>query len=170
MGSYNRATIVGNLGRDAELRYTQGGTAVSTLNVATTDTWKDKNDQKQERTEWHRVVVWGKQAESLNEYLVKGKQVLVEGSLQTRQWDDKGGVTRYTTEIKAQRVVLLGGGKGGGGRRPAPDDIDDDDRGRDRDRVGGDDLPDDPAPAIHDDDIPFAWLLPVLATIGSMLA
>jgi len=135
MGSYNRATIVGNLGRDAELRYTPGGTAVASISVATTETWNDKNTgQKKEQTEWHRVVIWGKQAESLEQYLTKGKQVLVEGRIQTRKWT-KDGVDRYTTEIKADRVVLLGGGgdgarSGGGGRR----------RQRDDEPVGGDEM------------------------------
>ena len=91
MGSVNKVILVGNLGRDAELRFTPGGAAVATLNMATTEVWNDKQGQKQEKTEWHRVVVWGKQAESLQEYLVKGKQIYVEGRLQTRQWDDKDG-------------------------------------------------------------------------------
>ena len=110
MGSVNKVILVGNLGRDAELRYTPGGAAVATLNLATTEVWNDKSGQKQEKTEWHRVVLWGKQAESLQEYLTKGKQIYVEGRLQTRQWDDKDGNKRYTTEIKADRITLLGGG------------------------------------------------------------
>ena len=123
MGSVNKVILVGNLGRDAELRYTPGGAAVATLNLATTEVWNDKNQQRQEKTEWHRVVLWGKQAESLQEYLTKGKQIYVEGRLQTRQWDDKDGNKRYTTEIKADRVTLLGssGGAGGGGRSGGPD-------------------------------------------------
>lgn len=116
MGSVNKVLLVGNLGRDAELRYSPGGAAVATLNMATTEVWNDKQGQRQEKTEWHRVVLWGKQAESLQEYLVKGKQIYVEGRLQTRQWDDKDGQKRYTTEIKADRVTLLGaGGHGRGG-------------------------------------------------------
>src|SRR4026207_2091386 len=114
MGSVNKVILVGNLGRDAELRYTPGGAAVATLNMATTEVWNDKGGQRQEKTEWHRVVLWGKQAESLQEYLTKGKQIYVEGRLQTRQWDDKDGNKRYTTEIKADRITLLGGGGGGG--------------------------------------------------------
>ena len=109
MGSVNKVILVGNLGRDAELRYTPGGAAVSSLNLATTEVWNDRNNQRQEKTEWHRVILWGKQAESLQEYLTKGKQIYVEGRLQTRQWDDKEGNKRYTTEIKADRVVLLSG-------------------------------------------------------------
>ena len=115
MGSVNKVILVGNLGRDAELRYTPGGAAVATLNMATTEVWNDKSGQRQEKTEWHRVVLWGKTAESLNEYLTKGKQIYVEGRLQTRQWDDKDGNKRYTTEIRGDRIVLLGGGGGRGG-------------------------------------------------------
>jgi single-strand DNA-binding protein len=114
MGSVNKVILVGNLGRDAELRYTPGGAAVSTLNMATTEVWNDKQGQRQEKTEWHRVILWGKQAESLQEYLTKGKQIYVEGRLQTREWE-KDGVKRYTTEIKADRITLLGGGGGGRG-------------------------------------------------------
>src|SRR4051794_28905564 len=109
MGSVNKVILVGNLGRDAELRYTPGGAAVATLNLATTEVWNDRENQRQEKTEWHRVIVWGKQAESLQEYLTKGKQIYVEGRLQTRQWNDKDGNKRYTTEIKTNRVTLLGG-------------------------------------------------------------
>jgi single-strand DNA-binding protein len=109
MGSVNKVILVGNLGRDSELRYTAGGAAVATLNLATTEVWNDRENQRQEKTEWHRVIVWGKQAESLQEYLTKGKQIYVEGRLQTRQWNDKDGNKRYTTEIKTNRVTLLGG-------------------------------------------------------------
>ena len=115
MGSVNKVILVGNLGRDAELRYTPAGAAVATINMATTEVWNDKSGQRQEKTEWHRVVLWGKQAESLAEYLTKGKQIYVEGRLQTRQWDDKDGNKRYTTEIRGDRIVLLGGGGGGRG-------------------------------------------------------
>ena len=115
MGTVNKVIIVGNMGRDAEIRYTPGGAAVATLSLATTDVWNDKAGQRQEKTEWHRVVLWGKQAETLAEYLTKGRQIYVEGRLQTRQWDDKDGNKRYTTEIRSDRVVLLGGrGEGGG--------------------------------------------------------
>jgi single-strand DNA-binding protein len=113
MGSVNKVILVGNLGRDAEMRFTPGGQAVATLNLATTEQWNDKEGQRQEKTEWHRIVVWGRQAETLSQYLVKGKQIYVEGRLQTRQWDDKDGNKRYTTEIKADRITLLGGGGGG---------------------------------------------------------
>ena len=146
MGSVNKVILVGNLGRDAELRYTPGGAAVATLNLATTEVWNDKGGQRQEKTEWHRIVLWGKQAESLQEYLTKGKQIYVEGKLQTRQWDDKDGNKRYTTEIKADRITLLGGG-GGGGRGEAMDR-----GGSSVSHSSGDEPPMEP---ITDDDIPF---------------
>jgi single-strand DNA-binding protein len=148
MGSVNKVILVGNLGRDAELRYTPGGAAVSTINMATTEVWNDKAGQRQEKTEWHRVVLWGKSAESLTEYLTKGKQIYVEGRLQTRQWDDKDGNKRYTTEIRGDRVVLLGGGGGG---RSAGSGMD---RGGDPTaaHTGGPDVPSEP---LSDDDIPF---------------
>ncbi len=145
MGSVNKVILVGNLGRDAELRYTPGGAAVATLSLATTDVWNDKGGQRQEKTEWHRVVLWGKPAESLSEYLTKGKQIYVEGRLQTRQWDDKDGNKRYTTEIRGDRVVLLSGG-GGGGRGASID--------RGGDAAVGHPAPE-PAEALTDDDIPF---------------
>jgi single-strand DNA-binding protein len=124
MGSVNKVILVGNLGRDAELRNTTGGNAVATLSLATTEVWNDRSGQRQEKTEWHRIVVWGKQAESLNEYLVKGKQIYVEGRLQTRKWEDKDGNDKYTTEVRADRITLLGGGQRseGGGRQQQFDD------------------------------------------------
>ena len=143
MGSVNKVILVGNLGRDAELRYTPGGAPVATLNLATTEVWNDKAGQKQEKTEWHRVVLWGKSAESLSEYLVKGKQIYVEGRLQTRQWDDKDGNKRYTTEIRADRITLLGSA-GGGGRSPQRG------AGAPMDEPMGE-----PAAELTDDDIPF---------------
>ena len=117
MGSVNKVILVGNLGGDAELRYTPGGTAVAKLRIATTETWTDRNSgQRQERTEWHNVDLWAKQAETLHEYLRKGRQIYVEGSLRTRQWDDRDGNKRYSTDVRADRVVLLGRGDGGGTR------------------------------------------------------
>jgi single-strand DNA-binding protein len=113
MGSVNKVILVGNLGRDAELRYTPGGAAVSTLNLATTEVFKDREGQKKEDTQWHRVILWGKTAETLQDYLTKGKQIYVEGKLQTRKWKDKDGNEKYTTEVKGDRVVLLSGGGGG---------------------------------------------------------
>src|SRR4051812_34027498 len=148
MGSVNKVILVGNLGRDAELRYTPGGAAVATLNLATTEVWNDKGGQRKEKTEGHRIVLWGKQAESLQENLTKGKQIYVEGRLQTRQWDDKDGNKKYTTEIKADRIPLLGGG-GGGGRSGG---MDRGERGGGQPGGGGDEPPMEP---ITDDDIPF---------------
>ena len=144
MGSVNKVILVGNLGRDAELRYTPGGAAVATINMATTEVWNDKQGQRQEKTEWHRVILWGKQAESLQEYLTKGKQIYVEGRLQTRQWDDKDGNKRYTTEITADRITLRGGGGGGRGGGMARAEAS---------ASGGIDEP--PMEPITDDDIPF---------------
>lgn len=117
MGSVNKVILVGNLGRDAELRYTPGGAAVAKFSIATTEMWNDKSGQRQERTEWHNIDLWGKQAETLSEYLVKGKQVYIEGRLQTDEYTDKEGVKRKSTKVRCDRVVLLGGG-GGGGRAP----------------------------------------------------
>jgi single-strand DNA-binding protein len=150
MGSVNKVILVGNLGRDAELRYTPGGAPVATLNLATTEVWNDKGGQRQEKTEWHRVVLWGKTAESLNEYLTKGKQIYVEGRLQTRQWDDKDGNKRYTTEIRGDRIVLLGGGGGGGGARQGAG------RATASAGAGGmDEHMGEPVSELSDDDIPF---------------
>jgi len=156
MGSVNKVILVGNLGRDAELRYTPGGAAVATINMATTEVWNDKGGQRQEKTEWHRVVLWGKSAESLTEYLTKGKQIYVEGRLQTRQWDDKDGNKRHTTEIRGDRIVLLGGGgggRGGGGmsRGGGAGAASEESAGG---HGGGAPSPDGPEP-ITDDDIPF---------------
>jgi single-strand DNA-binding protein len=114
MGSVNKVILVGNLGRDAEVRYTPGGAAVAKFSLATTEVWNDKGGQRQERTEWHNIDLWGKQAESLSEYLVKGKQVYVEGRLQTDEYTDKEGVKRKSTRVRCDRVVLLGGGSGRG--------------------------------------------------------
>jgi single-strand DNA-binding protein len=113
MASLNKVILIGNLGRDPEVKYTQSGTAVANLSVATNEVWTDRNGERQERTEWHRVVVWGKQAEIAAEHLAKGKQVYVEGSLQTRSWDDKEGNKRYTTEVRAARILMLGRPEGG---------------------------------------------------------
>lgn len=111
MASLNKVLIMGNLGQDPELRYTQNKTAVVTLNIATTESWT-KEGQRQEQTEWHRVIVWNKQAENCAKYLSKGRSVFVEGRLQTRSWDDKNGQKRYTTEITASSVQFLPGSNG----------------------------------------------------------
>ncbi len=158
MGSVNKVILVGNLGRDAELRYTPGGAAVATLNMATTEVWNDKTSgQKQEKTEWHRIVLWGKSAESLSEYLTKGKQIYVEGRLQTRKWQDKDGHDKYTTEVRGDRIVLLGGGGGGGGMagaaRPQQRSAG---AGASSGGGGGDQEPmGEPITDLTDDDIPF---------------
>ena len=141
MGSVNKVILVGNLGRDPEIRYTPSGAAVGNFTLATNEVWTDKSGEKKERTEWHRITVWGRTAEIAGEYLKKGRQVYIEGSLQTREWNDKEGNKRQTTEVKAQRVVMLGRGEGrgeGGGssdRQPAEMEA-----------------PQEPQP---DDDIPF---------------
>jgi len=109
MASVNKVIIVGNLGADPELKYTQNNTPVVNFRVATTDRWKDRNSgDQQERTEWHRIVAWSRLAEICNQYLRKGKQVYVEGRLQTRSWEDQDGNKRYITEIVAQTMQMLG--------------------------------------------------------------
>jgi single-strand DNA-binding protein len=131
MASVNKVILLGNLGRDPETRYTTGGDAVTNLNIATSEQWKDKSGEKQERTEWHRVVLFGRQAEVAGEFLKKGRSVYIEGRLQTRKYTDKDGVEKYSTEIVADRMQLLGSGRdssggdaefssGGGGARREP--------------------------------------------------
>src|SRR6187455_2698764 len=136
MASVNKVIIVGNLGRDPETRYMPDGGAITNISIATTEKWKDKNGEMQEKTEWHRVAFFGKLAEICGEYLKKGSQVYVEGRLQTRKWQDKDGNDKYTTEIVADRMQMLGsrqgmgggaaseppaerGGEGGGSSRPS---------------------------------------------------
>ena len=108
MAGVNKVFLIGNLGRDPEVRYTTSGTAVANFTLATTERWNDPSGERKEKTEWHRIVVWGKQAEIAGEYLAKGRQIYVEGSLQTREWTDREGQKRYTTEVKAQRFQMLG--------------------------------------------------------------
>lgn len=115
MASVNKAILIGNLGKDPEVRYMPSGEAIANITLATTDTWKDKSGEKQERTEWHRVSFFGRQAEVVGEYLKKGSQIYVEGRIQTRKWQDKEGQDRYTTEIVADRMQMLGGKSSGGG-------------------------------------------------------
>lgn len=134
----NKVIIIGNLGKDPEVRFTPNGQAVAKFPVATTEKWKDQQGQLQERTEWHNVVVWGKQAENCGQYLAKGRQVFVEGRIQTRNYDDKDGNKRYITEIVARDVRFLGGG---GGRAAQQDTV-------------GAPPGEDQAPAAEDD-IPF---------------
>ena len=141
MASLNRVMILGNLGRDPELRHTPSGRAVCTLNVATSESWTDQQSgERQERTEWHRVVVWGRSAENCAQYLKKGRQVFVKGKLQTRKWQDKEGQDRWSTEVHADRVQFIGsaGAGVGGGATPLDGEAE----------IG-------PPPASDNDDIPF---------------
>jgi len=138
--SVNKVILVGNLGADPEVRYTSGGTAVANLRLATNERWTDKSGQKQERTEWHKVVAWARQAEIAGEYFRKGQLLYVEGSLQTRQWEDRDGNTRYTTEIKAQLLRMLGSRDSHRTEEPA---------GMNQDTDYG------PEPQVSEDDIPF---------------
>jgi single-strand DNA-binding protein len=118
--SVNKVILVGRLGQNPEVRYTPSGSAVANFSVATNEAWTDKSGQKQERTEWHRVVVWGKLAELCNQYLQKGRQCYVEGRLQTREWTDKDGVKKYSTEVQAQTVQFLGADGARGAENRAP--------------------------------------------------
>tara|TARA_B100000925_G_C22006036_1_gene473729 strand:+ start:1335 stop:1793 length:459 start_codon:yes stop_codon:yes gene_type:complete len=115
--SVNKVIILGRLGQDPELKYTPGGAAVCNFSLATSESWTDKSGQKQEKTEWHRIVVWGKLAELCNQYLTKGRQAFVEGKLQTRSWDDNNGQKRYMTEINASTVQFIGGASATTGQR-----------------------------------------------------
>lgn len=162
MASVNKVILVGNLGRDPEVRYTPNGDAVANYSIATTETWKDKNGMRQEKTEWHNVVMYRRLAEIAGEYLKKGSQVYIEGRLQTRKWQDKQGNDRYTTEIVADHMQMLGQRDGGGasdrrgGSRqdyhPAPS------KGEGREQEPRQE-PKPPGPAVNfddmDDDIPF---------------
>ena len=136
----NKAILIGNLGKDPEMRYTPGGLGIANFNIATSETWNNKEGAKETRTEWHRIVAFGKLAEICGEYLSKGKQVYIEGRIQTRDWEDKDGNKKYTTEIVANQMLMLGsrdagdaarpqGGTGGGGGdqgAPGPGPADDD--------------------------------------------
>ena len=117
MASVNKVILIGNLGRDPETRYMPEGGAITNISIATTEKWKDKNGEMQEKTEWHRIAFFGKLAEIAGEYLKKGSQVYVEGRLQTRKWQDKDGQDKYTTEVVANVMQMLGSrqGMGGGG-------------------------------------------------------
>ncbi len=155
MGSVNKVILVGNLGADPELKYTPSNRPVCNLSVATNEVWKDKAGQKQERVEWHRVNVWGDQAEHCSKYLAKGRMVYVEGRIQTRKWQDKEGKDRYSTEVVADRVVFLGGqgpgaegaGGGGGGSKKRG-------WGEESQMPAAADAPSGPPPS-DDDNIPF---------------
>jgi single-strand DNA-binding protein len=148
--SVNKVILIGNLGKDPELKHTSSGTAVATVTLATNERFKDKGGEWQDRTEWHNVVLWGRLAEIASEYLKKGRSVYVEGRLQTRSWEDKQGQKRYTTEIVASDLVLLGGGRGeeGGSRGSSRGEFD---------QSGSGEFDSSPSRAteITDDDIPF---------------
>lgn len=120
MSSVNKVILIGHLGADPELRYTQGGQAVASMRLATSESWTDRDGQRQERTEWHSISVWGKQAESCAQHLAKGRQVFIEGRLQTREYEDKEGVTRKVWEIQADRVTFIGGRGDGAGSDASP--------------------------------------------------
>jgi single-strand DNA-binding protein len=140
--SVNKVILVGNLGQDPEMKYTQSGTARTRLRIATNERWTDKSGQRQEHTEWHTVVLWGKQAEFAGEYLSKGRLVYLEGSLRTRKWQDREGQDRWTTEVRGDRIAALGGrGDQGGGPPSGPPEDEAEPR-----------VADGPPP---DDDIPF---------------
>ena len=150
MAGVNKAILVGNLGRDPELRQTPNGQSVVNFTLATSENWTDKSGERQERTEWHRIVAWGRTAEMCNQYLSKGRTVYVEGRIQTREWEDKDGNKRYTTEVNAQTVNFIGPRTdGGGGSTSYP--------GRDENQASSapaNNPPMDSAPPV-DDDIPF---------------
>jgi len=118
----NKVILIGNLGADPEVRFTQDGTCVANLRIATTERFKDRNGERQERTEWHRVVLWGRLGEIAQQYLNKGRQVYIEGKIETRKWSDNEGNDRYTTEIRANEMKMLGGrgGEGAGDSSPPP--------------------------------------------------
>ena len=151
--SVNKVILIGNLGKDPELKHTSGGTAVATMTLATNERFKDKSGEWQDRTEWHNVVLWQRLAEIAAEYLKKGRSVYIEGRLQTRSWEDKQGQKRYTTEVVASDLVLLGGGRGedGGGSSGRSS------RGSDFDQSGPGEFDSSPGrpTEITDDDIPF---------------
>jgi single-strand DNA-binding protein len=124
MASVNKVILIGNLGRDPEVRYLPSGDAVANLNIATTEKWKDKGGEMQEQTEWHRVAFFGRQAEICGEYLKKGSAVYIEGRLQTRKYTDKEGIERYATDIRGDRMQMLGGRGGGTGGDSMPREMD----------------------------------------------
>lgn len=142
MGSVNKVILIGNLGRDPEVRHTPGGAPVATFSIATNEAWNTREGQREERTEWHRVVAFGKLAEICGQYLKKGKQVYVEGRLQTRSWDDRDGNKRYTTEVVANTMTMLGRAGEGSSDTYAPP-------------IQDGDYPEPSSSGPEDDDIPF---------------
>lgn len=155
--SVNKVILIGNLGKDPELKHTSNGTAVATMTVATNERYKDKNGEWQDKTEWHTVVLWQRLAEIAAEYLKKGRSVYVEGRLQTRSWEDKQGQKRYTTEIVASDLVLLGGGGGARNEEAGGASGGRSTRSNDFDQSGPGEFDSSPSRAteITDDDIPF---------------
>jgi single-strand DNA-binding protein len=154
-GGVNKAILIGNLGADPEVRFTTGGQAVANFRIATSESWKDKNGQQQERTEWHRIVVWGKLAELCGEYLKKGRQCFVEGRIQTREWTNKENQKQYTTEVVATQVTFLGGRPEGAGAAAAPRPSNGQAQGSSQGDYGPPPM-DDPGPMPSGgDDIPF---------------
>ncbi|MBW1808322.1 MAG: single-stranded DNA-binding protein [Deltaproteobacteria bacterium] len=153
MAGVNKAILIGNLGADPEARYTQGGQAVANFSLATSERWTGRDGQQQERTEWHRIVTFGKLAETCRDYLSKGRQVYVEGRIQTRSWEDRDGKKRYTTEIVAQTVRFLGqrGDRDGSSRPAGSETPTNDNEGGGGGGGGFDSGP----PPIGDDDVPF---------------
>ncbi len=154
-GGVNKVILIGNLGANPELKYLPSGQAVCEMRLATSESYTDKQGQRQERTEWHRVVVWGKTAENCSQYLSKGRQVYVEGRLQTRSWDDKDGNKRYTTEVVANQVVFLRGGDGERGDRPEGAPRPPRPQAPPRAEAGGEPSPPDFGAPPPDDDVPF---------------
>ena len=150
MGSVNKVLLLGRLGQDIELRYTPNGDAVGNVTMATSETWKDKNTgERKEKTEWHRLVIWGRRAEGLKDYLLKGTQLYVEGRLQTRQWEAKDGGKRSTTEVKVDSIEFVGGARGTTDR-PVANNATTDSQGQSAPQ------PDTiPPQELSDDDIPF---------------
>ncbi len=156
--SLNKVTLIGNLGADPESRALPSGSTVTNIRIATTETWKDKQSgEDHEKTEWHRISAFNKLAEIMDKYLRKGSQVYIEGKLVTRKWQDKEGNERYSTEIQAHTMIMLGGKGGGAQSRGKPAD-DDDEYGRheERQQSGGESKP---AAEEFDDDIPFSFLI-----------
>lgn len=149
MASVNKVILIGNLGKDPEVRYMPSGEAITNINIATTDNWKDKSGEKQERTEWHKIAFFGKLAEIAGEYLKKGNPVYIEGRLQTRKWQDKEGKDRYTTEIVAEKMQMLGGRGGGTDASYAPESAPRTSPAATGEKPAGGDFND------FDDDIPF---------------
>ena len=149
MASVNKVILIGNLGADPEVRYMPSGEAVANLRLATTDNWKDKDGNKQETTEWHRVAFFGRQAEVCGQYLKKGSQIYVEGSLRTRKWQDKEGQERYTTEIRGDRMQMLGRREGAGEMPPRESSAPSRGSSKPAAPAGGGNFSD------FDDDIPF---------------